>query len=644
MDENKVAEILIVDDVIENLKLLNDLLSKEGFVVRQANSGKMALESIKAKHPDLILLDIKMPEMDGYEVCRHLKEDENTASIPVIFLSALGEVADKVHAFETGGVDYVTKPFEATEVLARVRTHLEIYQMKHHLEDVVKMRTRELNNAYVMITRKEEQYRNLVESLQEGYIFYTHDTDGIFTYVSPSIKGVLGYTQDEFLTHYTEYLTDNPTNIKMKEATKKALNGERQIPYQIEIFHKNGTRSWLEITEHPVLDTNLNVSRIEGIARDITSQKIAEEALRLQMRDNKLILESAGEGIFGLDKKGKHTFVNPAAASMLGYREDELIGKPSHQTWHYKRHDDAPYPEDECPIYATLRSGIPAYLGEDYFVRKDGTMFPVTFTSQPIVEDGNVTGAVVSFIDISETVAMEQKLQENEDIMINQSKHVSMGELVGMIAHQWRQPLSTISTAASSIILKKEFNMLDDKFLIDTVESIVKFTEHLSHTIDDFRDFFKPNKEKKITTMESVLNKVTEIIGKSLENHNIELQVSNSSTSQFLTFPNELAHVYINIINNSQDAILGKNMENGKVIVTIEEDGTFIKSTICDNAGGIPKDIIEKIGTRYFTTKEKKGTGLGIYMSKLIIENKMDGELNWYNSEDGACFEIKIPK
>ncbi|BAZ14351.1 response regulator receiver modulated diguanylate cyclase [Calothrix sp. NIES-4071] len=131
------GNILIVDDLIENLRILTEMLTKQGYKVRSVTNGKMALRTISNNPPDVILLDIKMPEMDGYQVCSTLKADEEALEIPVIFLSALDEIGDKVKAFQVGGVDYITKPFQSEEVLARIQTQLTIQQQKHQLRQEI---------------------------------------------------------------------------------------------------------------------------------------------------------------------------------------------------------------------------------------------------------------------------------------------------------------------------------------------------------------------------------------------------------------------------------------------------------------------------------------------------------------------------
>ncbi|MGL5131083.1 MAG: response regulator, partial [Planktothrix sp.] len=141
--ENK-GNILLVDDLPENLQLLSDLLIKLGYTVRSVTSGRMALKTVKVKQPDVIFLDIKMPEMDGYQVCQALKADENLSHIPIIFISALNDVFDKVKAFESGGIDYITKPFQVEEVVARLESQLTIQRQKRLLEqEIIKRRDAE---------------------------------------------------------------------------------------------------------------------------------------------------------------------------------------------------------------------------------------------------------------------------------------------------------------------------------------------------------------------------------------------------------------------------------------------------------------------------------------------------------------------
>jgi len=144
------ADILIVDDTPANLRLLSQMLVSQGYEVRAVTSGARALESVSVSAPDLILLDIKMAEMDGYEVCQRLKEEERSRDIPVIFISALDDLQDKITAFQVGGVDYITKPFQLEEVLARTETHLHLRQLQRFLEEANRKMSHELEMAAKM--------------------------------------------------------------------------------------------------------------------------------------------------------------------------------------------------------------------------------------------------------------------------------------------------------------------------------------------------------------------------------------------------------------------------------------------------------------------------------------------------------------
>jgi len=160
-------DILIVDDMQESLKFLYHILEKHGYRVRPATNGPLALKSVALKLPDLILLDVQMPEMDGYEVCRRLKSNAHSQNIPVIFISAHGEIAKKVTGFKAGGVDFITKPFEDEEVLARVETQLRLGKLTEHLEQEVNQRTVELTLANHQLRQQIAERRQVEEELKK---------------------------------------------------------------------------------------------------------------------------------------------------------------------------------------------------------------------------------------------------------------------------------------------------------------------------------------------------------------------------------------------------------------------------------------------------------------------------------------------
>lgn len=170
MNETKheSGNIVIVDDNPNNLRVLGEMLQKAGYKVRPAVNGTLALHSIESIPPDLVLLDIRMPGLSGYDVCRHLKESESLREIPVIFISALHETEGKLAAFKAGGVDYISKPFQIEEVLARVQAHLGLYRMKQNLETIVAERTEDLRKSYEEIQRSKQQYWAILEQMVQA--------------------------------------------------------------------------------------------------------------------------------------------------------------------------------------------------------------------------------------------------------------------------------------------------------------------------------------------------------------------------------------------------------------------------------------------------------------------------------------------
>jgi signal transduction histidine kinase len=234
--------------------------------------------------------------------------------------------------------------------------------------------------------------------------------------------------------------------------------------------------------------------------------------------------------------------------------------------------------------------------------------------------------------------------RKKDRLLLHQSKLAQMGEMINMIAHQWRQPLNTISSVSSSLLLKSQLDNLDQKTLESKLRDINTYIEHLSTTINDFREFFKPNREKESTDISEVITSLRSIIGDQLQSDNISLEMTIAHAIQpIYSYPNEIKQVILNLIKNAKDAINSHSKANGKIMISVDTVDHYISITISDNGSGIPEEIREKIFEPYFTTKEKDGTGIGLYMSKVIVEQHLDGSLEFYNTEEGTAFIILLP-
>jgi len=253
---------------------------------------------------------------------------------------------------------------------------------------------------------------------------------------------------------------------------------------------------------------------------------------------------------------------------------------------------------------------------------------------------------LTAVIDITE-------LKQKDQLIFQQSKMASMGEMIGNIAHQWRQPLNTISTCASGIKFEKEFGILEDNRVVSTMDIIVENTQFLSKTIDDFRNFFKSDKKEENFAIKPVVKRALKLLDASIKSHDIEIKEEYLEEEFYYKgLSNEFIQVIINILNNSRDAFESNHVDKRLIVISEKMKLHNYTLEIKDNAGSIPENIIDKIFDPYFTTKHKsQGTGIGLYMSHQIIVDHMQGNISARNirldvnnkSYKGSCFTISFP-
>jgi len=273
------------------------------------------------------------------------------------------------------------------------------------------------------------------------------------------------------------------------------------------------------------------------------------------------------------------------------------------------------------------------------------------FTRKFTNEEGNY---VITLSDITELTILRQALEEKvamqlaslrakDEQLLQQSRLAQMGEMLSMIAHQWRQPLSAISATTGNLSFKLMMDDIEKKEFEEEIALINNYAQHLSKTIDDFRGFFKGNKEKVLTSLDEIVQRTLNIAGISAKSQNIDIQAEFSCSKEIYTFDSELQQVIINIIKNAEDALIENKIEDPTIVIDTQYADNIHTLTIKDNANGIPADIIDTVFDPYFSTKlEKDGTGLGLYMSKTIVEEHCNGTINVKNNEFGAVFTIQL--
>jgi len=338
-------------------------------------------------------------------------------------------------------------------------------------------------------------------------------------------------------------------------------------------------------------------------------------------------IENSDNIIIITDKYENIKFVNKAFVNNYGYTLDEIRGsKPS--ILKSGEHDDRFYRE----LHETIHNGK-KWVGTFINLDKSGEKQYERASITPIFDDnGEIEEFVAIKLNITKEIETQHALRESEQIMMQQSKMASMGEMLSNIAHQWRQPLSIISTVASGVKVKKQFATLTDEELMKSMDDIVSSTEFLSKTIDDFRDYFKPDKQKTKFKAIDVVDRSLKILETTFKNSEIEV-IKKVQDIQLNQLDGELMQVLINILNNARDILNDNNIDNKLIKIDVVKNVNRALFIIHDNGGGVPENIIEHVFEPYFTTKHKsQGTGIGLYMSHQIITKHMLGFISVENA------------
>ncbi|MDY0052277.1 MAG: HAMP domain-containing sensor histidine kinase [Aliarcobacter sp.] len=233
--------------------------------------------------------------------------------------------------------------------------------------------------------------------------------------------------------------------------------------------------------------------------------------------------------------------------------------------------------------------------------------------------------------------------KQKDKKILEQAKLARIGSMISMIAHQWRQPLSELSGILMELETATRFKKVDEKHILGAIEKSDKMIQFMSDTIDDFRNFYKPDKVKEEFLVSNSCKNAINIIGATLKNFGIKLNINIVNDKKIFGYPTEFSQVILNILSNAADILVERSIKNPQIDLNIDTKGILSIITIKDNAGGITQKNQELIFDPYFSTKDSsKGTGLGLYISKLIVERNMGGELSVYNDEEGAVFKIVV--
>jgi len=341
-------------------------------------------------------------------------------------------------------------------------------------------------------------------------------------------------------------------------------------------------------------------------------------------------------------------YVSDNVGKVFGYTKNDFMSGDINYASIIDKRDIEMVNED---VKIASKNGVVNFGHKPYRVKKkDGTIIWVNDSSQVIRDENSKIIFYVGYIqDITKQQNQEEILKQKIDEALKentkqlqtlqqQSKMASMGEMIGAIAHQWRQPLNEIGLSIQNLKYDYQENAINEEFIHDFISSNKKTIMFMSHTIDDFRSFFRLDKEKKSFPVKEITKSVISMLHAQLNTHNIKVIIQGDEF-EYYGFQSEYQQVILNILNNAKDAFEENNIQEPTIKIVLNKN----EITICDNAGGISDDVIQRVFEPYFTTKEQgKGTGMGLYMSKMIIEDNMGGKLSVKNIDNGTCFYIEF--
>ncbi len=413
--------ILVVDDAPSALKLMASLLVAEGYAVRPADSGEMALAAIDAALPELILLDVRMAGMDGYEVCRRLKAQERTRHIPIIFVSAVADAEDRAKGLKLGAVDYISKPLQPAELLARVRTQLtlsraaaalerqaqELRQTNERMKQEIDLRAQ----AEQVLRKSEERYREFYERSPLGY--QSLDADGRFIIVNQAWLEILGYTSDEVKGKwFGDFLA--PEFVAVFRERFPLFKAAGTIHSEFWMIRKDGSRCYVGFDGRIGHHADGQFKQTHCILHDMTERKLAADALFNEQERLRVTVQSVGDAVIATNRAGKVTVLNTVAEQLTGWSRRDAMGRDVNEIFHII--NELTGEPAVNPVMTVLACGtMQGLANHTALIARDGTRRSIADSGAPIRDgEDNIIGVVLIFRDVTDERKAEDALRESE--------------------------------------------------------------------------------------------------------------------------------------------------------------------------------------------------------------------------------------
>ncbi|KWT74904.1 PAS domain-containing protein [Candidatus Magnetominusculus xianensis] len=485
--------------------------------------------------------------------------------------------------------------------------------------------------------------------------------DGSSTHRSLKHDQIFGYKKPLPHWNFSLFLEhvhpDDRTRVE--KSYYEAAKNNQDWNFECRIIRADNEESWIWAGAKSIMDASGSPVQMIGLVQDITERKTLETKLdniRLQLQS---IIDSTSAVVFLKDIQGRYIFINSRYEMLFHLTKEGIVGKTDYDIFPKEFADS--FRANDMEVEKKNES-----LHFEEIVMHDDVLHTYISVKFPMLDTkGNIYGVCGIATDITDRKRMEeelkilnknlesmvveetQKRRQNEQMLIQQSKMAAMGEMLGLIAHQWRQPLNAIALTVQDMKDAYAYGELNEEYIERTVDMTIVQTSFMSKTINDFRDFFKPSKEKSKFDVKTAIEELLSMFGTLFKKSDLEISLRADQGAGLITlgYPNEFKQVILNILNNASDAVVLKRQSDtslqGLIEIAIGTEKDKVIVSIRDNGGGIPENLMERIFENYYTTKDK-GSGIGLYMSKTIIETNMGGSLTARNVDAGAEFLITL--
>jgi len=555
------------------------------------------------------------------------------------------------------------------------------------------------------LLKSAEEIQDLYNNAPCGY--HSLDKNGLIIRINATELNWLGYSQEEIVGKLRLPDLMTPDSIKRFHETFPQFMKEGKLSdLEQELIRKDGTIMPVSLSATAIYDKEGNFVMSRSIAFDITERKEAEQKLRrlnrlyavlsetgnaiVHVNDQdslfqevcRIAVEHGGFRLAWIGQADKATGVVNVVASQgeIGYlnnlrilaKNDPNGGGPTGvvlrsgqyhicndflkdvctSPWHEKARAHGLKASASIALKSrekvigafTLYAGETGYFDPQMIELFQQMAADISFTLDNLYRDARRKAAEIALqAEIEERLRTMEELREKDRIMMHQARLAAMGEMIGNIAHQWRQPLNTLGLVIQRLPFFYETDEFSKEFLETSTSEAMKLIQHMSRTIDDFRNFFRTDKEKMTFDINQVVRQTVNLVKESFRNEQIDITINCHDVPCITGFPNEYSQVLVSILHNARDALSERKINKARISIhSFAKDGK-ITVIIGDNAGGIDENIIDRIFDPYFTTKgPDKGTGIGLFMAKNIIENSMNGHLTARNTAEGAEFKIEV--